>query len=123
MLSNAANSHEPPQAASTSDVHAPSSNTAAVVTYAAGAAGVKHCLAGVYFSYNGTPTNGNLKIEDGSGNTVFSADITAAGPGYFPFFPPLKGTAATALIITLAAGGSGVSGKVTGRHWTESESV
>src|SRR5947209_7971219 len=119
-VSNAINQHETPIAASTSDANLPASNTAAVITYAAGSAGVQHCLSGVAWSYSAAPTNGNLKIEDGSGNTIFSVDITAAGPGFIPFNPPKKGTAATALIITLAAGGTGISGKINAcGHWTE----
>jgi hypothetical protein len=108
------------RAAASTNVHAPASNTAAVVTYSAGGSGVAHVISGVAWSYGGAPTSGNLKIEDGSGTTVFSVDVTAAGPGFIPFNPPLKGTANTAMIVTLAAGGSGVSGKVSvlGK-WTE----
>ena len=95
----------------TGDVHAPSSNTAAVLTYSA-VSDRRHALTGVAWSYSAAPTGGNLKIEDGSGTTVFSVDVTAAGPGFIPFDPPLAGRANTALIVTLAAGGSGVSGKV-----------
>ncbi len=96
---------------STSDVHAPSSNTAAVLTYSA-VTGQRHVLSGLAWSYSATPTSGNLKIEDGAGTTIFSLDITTAGPGFVPFAPPLSGSASTALIVTLAAGGSGVSGKL-----------
>lgn len=102
----------------TSDVHAPSSNTAAVLTYAA-VSDRRHVLSGVAFSYSAAPTNGNLKIENGSGTTVFNLDISAAGPGFIPFDPPLEGSLNTALIITLAAGGSGISGKVNAlSHWS-----
>lgn len=100
-----------PTTAATTNVHAPSSNTAAVITYAAGGAGVSHTISAIAWSYSAAPTAGNLKIEDGSGTTVFSVDVTAAGPGFIPFARPLKGTANTAMIVTLAAGGSGVSGK------------
>jgi hypothetical protein len=117
-IQNAVSSHELPVASSTSDVATPSSNAAATLNYAA-AAGTNHCLGQVTWSYSGTPTGGNLKIEDGSGNTVFSMDITAGGPGNIVFGPPKRGSANTALIITLAAGGSGVSGKLSATHWTE----
>ena len=100
------------QPANAANKHEPASNTAAVITYAAGGAGVSHVISGVAWSYNDDPTGGNLKIEDGSGTTVFSVDITAAGPGFFVFPEPLRGTANTALIITLAAGGASVTGKV-----------
>ena len=82
-------------------------------------AGVSNVLALVAWSYDNTPTAGSLTIEDGSGTTVFKVDITAAGPGFIPFDPPLKGTANTALIATLAAGGAGVSGIVNLHTWTE----
>ncbi len=96
----------------TTDVHAPSSNTAAVITYAATTA-KSHVLTGIVWSYSGTPTAGNLKIENGSGTTVFSIDITGGGPGVIYFDPFKAGSINTAMIITLAAGGSGISGKVS----------
>jgi hypothetical protein len=120
-IANAINQHELPILDSTSDVSAPASNTAAAITYAAGAAGVQHCISGIAWSFSTAPTVAtNLSIQDGSGNTVFSIDITAAGPGAINFIPPKKGTAATQMIITLAAGGSGVTGKLSILgHWTE----
>jgi hypothetical protein len=101
---------------STTDV-ASATNGLAAVTYA-GQAGYKHVLSGVGWSYNATPTGGNLKIEDGAGNTVFSIDITAAGPGAFDFPVPLAATAGNDLVITLSAGGSAVVGRVNALgHW------
>jgi hypothetical protein len=117
---NAINEHETPIAASTNDTNAPATNTNAVLTYAAAGAGVSHCLGGVAWSYiGGTPT-GLLKIEDGAGNIVFQVDIGAAGYGQINFLPPKKGTANTALIVTLTAGGAGITGKISAlSHWTE----
>lgn len=92
------------------DVHAPTSNTAAVVTYAA-VTGKSHNLEGVAWSYSAAPTGGNLKIEDSAGNTVFTIDITSAGAGFFPFRK--RGTEGRVMTITLAAGGAGVTGKVS----------
>jgi hypothetical protein len=110
----------PAVAGSTGDVHAPSSNAAAVVTYAAAGAGVAHAISGMAWSYDLDPTGGSLKIEDGAGSTVFHVAVTSKGPGFFVFPQPKKGSANTALIITLAAGGSGVTGKVNAlNHWTE----
>lgn len=91
--------------------YATGSNAAAVVTVAAVAAKC-HAVSGVAWSYSGSPTSGSLTIENGSGTTVFSLDITAAGPGSVLFGKPMRGAANTALIVTLAAGGSGVVGKV-----------
>lgn len=104
------------RATTTANIHAPTSNTAAVVTKAA-VTGQKTYCAGVYWSYTAAPTNGNLKIEDVSGTTVFNLDITAAGPGFVQFEPPIFGTANSAFIVTLAAGGSGISGKVNINAW------
>lgn len=113
---------EAPVACAAADVHAPAANTAAVVTYA-GSAGVKHVITGIAWSYyGGIPTNGNLIIEDVSGTTVFNVDIHEEGPGAYYFHKPKKGAAVnTAMIITLAAGGAGITGKVSIlSHWTES---
>jgi hypothetical protein len=106
------------KAGASGNVHEPAANTAAVVAKAAGGAGVSNVLALVAWSYDGDPTAGSLIIADGA-STVFKVDITAAGPGFFTFAPPLKGTANTALVATLAAGGSGVSGIVSLHTWTE----
>jgi hypothetical protein len=103
------------------DVHAPAVNTAAVVTYAAVAA-VKHVITGIAWSYvGGVPVGGNLMIEDISGTTVFSMDISDQGAGVITFPRPKVSAAANkAMIITLAAGGAGVTGKVSVLgHWTE----
>ena len=72
------------------------------------------------WSYNATPTDGTLYIEDGVGNVVFRVDIPIAGSGAVYFNPPRHGWLNTALIITLEAGGTDVTGKVsvTG-HWKE----
>jgi hypothetical protein len=119
-VANAINHHEVPIADATSDNNTPATNTNAVITYAAAGAGQVNVISGVAWSYSAAPTGGRLKIEDGSGNIVFDIDITAAGPGFIPFRPPKKGTANTALILTLYAGGSGVQGKVNALGaWTE----
>lgn len=108
--------------ADTGDVHAPSSNVAAVVTYPASTDGSSHHISGIAWSYAGAsdPTGGNLKVEDGSGNVVFTMDVTAKGAGVIDFVPHKRGTANRAMIITLAAGGSGITGKLSvPAHWTE----
>jgi len=107
------------KSAAVADVNAPGANAAAVITYAAAGAGVSHVLGGVAWSYDADPTGGRLTITD-DGNTVFDVNITSKGPGFFTFPRPKKGTANKALVITLAAGGSGVTGKVNATsHWTE----
>jgi len=104
---------------STADVHAPAANTAAQISYAA-AVKRSHVVSGVAWSYSGAPTGGNLKLEDGAGSTVFALDISTAGAGLIVFPRPRRGSPNTALIVTLAAGGAGVSGKLSVlNHWEE----
>ena len=101
------------------DVNAPAVNTAAVVTYGA-AANAVHAITGVAWSYDGgIPVGGNLLIEDVAGTTVFSIDITEEGPGFFIFPNPKRSAVVnTAMIITLAAGGAGITGKLSIlNHW------
>ncbi len=98
----------------TGDVSYPASgNTAAVVTYAADPYNA-HVIQEVYFSYNGAPTSGTLKIEDGSGVVVFNEDVVSSGNGAVDFSGNngFKGSNNTAMIITLSAAGSGVTGKL-----------
>ena len=102
---------------STGDVHEPAANTAAVVTYAADASR-GHVITGIAWSYSAAPTGGSLKVENGAGSTVFSVSVTAAGPGEYIFPVPKLGSVNTAMIITLAAGGASVTGKVSVlNHW------
>lgn len=114
------NGNTPTDLVETGDVHAPVANTAAVVTYTA-VAGRCHVLSGLAWSYSGAdPTGGNLKIENGSGNVVFTIDITTQGAGFIPFPIPKRGSVNTAMIITLASGGGSAVGKVSVlNHWTE----
>ena len=111
---------EAPVAAASGDVHEPAANTAAVVTYAA-SSGLKHVITGIAWSYTGGIPSGSLKVEDVSGTTVFVMGITEEGAGIITFPKPKKAAAAnTAMIVTLAAGGSGVTGKVSVlNYWTE----
>jgi len=101
------------------DVNAPAANTPAVVTYA-GVVGAQHCISGVAWSYAGDdPTNGNLAVADGA-VTIFTMDITTEGAGFVMFPSPKRGRVATAMVVTLAAGGAAVTGKVSVlNHWTE----
>lgn len=89
---------------------------AAVVTYAADV-DKRHVLAGVSFSYSAAPTGGGLRIEDGSGTTVFEADITAAGINQLIFDPPLQTSRNKAMVVTLLAPGGAVVGKVNCQHF------
>lgn len=99
---------------------APAANTAAVITFAA-AAGQRHHLVSVAWSYSAAPTGGRLTVEDGAGVFVFDVDITAAGPGSKDFLWPIRGEVNTAMVVTLAAGGAGVSGKLNAYKYTEAK--
>lgn len=92
------------------DVHAPAVNTAAVITRAA-VPGSRHKIYRISASYNAAPTGGNLQITDG-GTVVYSEDITAAGPFERKFDPPIAGNINSAVVITLAAAGAAVTGKL-----------
>lgn len=87
------------------------SNADAVITIAAVTSTVI-TLDQVSFGYDGDPTAGHLKIESPSGTILQEWPITAKGPGVFSFRDGLAGAVGQAVIITLAAAGSGVVGYV-----------
>lgn len=90
--------------------YATATNAAATVTYSAAGAGISHAIDGIAFSLSANPASAvSLTVTDGS-NTIYSTDILAGGAGFIPLRG--RGSANTALTITLAAGGSGVVGKV-----------
>ncbi len=93
-------------------------NAAAVVRYEAAGRFKRHAWEEVSYGYSAAPTSGRLTIEDGSGNFVFQQVVGTAGPHRAEFTPTTHGTANTALIFTLSAGGPGASGtlSVMGHH-------
>ncbi|MBU1067397.1 hypothetical protein KKE60_06390 [Patescibacteria group bacterium] len=93
------------------DINAPAANTAAVVTYVADATH-QHQIGGVVWSYTGgIPTGGSLIITD-AGAIVFSIDIPDEGVGPITFPSPIIAALVnTAMVVTLAAGGAGITGK------------
>lgn len=96
--------------AAAANFNAPAANTAAVVTFAASGSAA-HVLGGVAYSYDVTPVGGNLTIKDGT-TVIFNLDIALATAGVIQFNPPLRITKNAAMVLTLAAGGSGSTGKV-----------
>ena len=98
--------------------HYPASNTAAVITIAA-VAGFQHFIHGVQWSYSAEPTGGRLTVTVNA-VTVWDADVISGGPGGFSFEIP--GGTNQAVVITLAAGGAGITGKLNCQHTTESSS-
>jgi hypothetical protein len=104
--------------ATTANTHGPAAATAAVLTFAALSTG-RWVLPGVEWSYDAAPTGGSLQVEDGSGTVVWKVNITAAGPGFIPFSPPICGSENTAMIVTLASGAGAVVGKVNARPFKD----
>jgi hypothetical protein len=107
-----------PVLCSTSDVHAPAVNTNAVISYS-GDPSQRHVISGIAWSYTGgTPVGGSLQITDG-GAVVFIVDIDKSGPGGYEFPRPKMGMATnSAMVITLAAAGAGITGKLSiENHW------
>jgi len=95
--------------------HAPNANAAAVITVAA-LASIRTVVDKVWGGYDLTPNgvNGSLSVVV----TVLGSLVTlampvpAAGPVILDFKPPIQGDVATAITITLATGGVGVTGKI-----------
>jgi hypothetical protein len=85
-------------------------NAAATITLTA-VTGLRHLLVGIWWSYSATPTGGRLTTTGLQGDQV-DMDIIAGGPGPI-FAPPAVGQVGIDVAVTLAAGGSGVTGKVT----------
>lgn len=104
-----------PVDADAGNVHVPAANTAAVLTFAA-VVGQRHVFIFIVWSYSGAPTGGRLTITDG-GTTVLDIDITAGGPG--DLAPQLRGEINSAMVVTLAAGGAGITGKLNVYKYTE----
>lgn len=86
----------------------PAANTAAVITLSAKDER-RHVVHFVQWSYSAAPTGGKLTITRG-GVTEFDVDITAAGPGGFNLY--FAGKVNEAVVITLAAGGAAIVGKL-----------
>lgn len=102
--------------ASSADVAYGTNNADCTLLYPAAGPGICHELGGITWGYFNTPsgTASSIRIEDGSGNTVFMAPVTAGGAGFHTFAPRKRFTANTDLRVILSAGGAGVSGVVTG---------
>lgn len=111
--------HKPSLPLSANHNNAPSAHTAAVVTFDADTTR-KNVITSLIFGYSGGTPVGSIKVEDGSGTTVFGP-IPVAGQGTWQikFDPPLAGSTNTALIVTLADGGSGVTGAVYANGYRE----
>lgn len=86
-------------------------NTAVTATYAA-VPGQRHRLTLCSWSYSAAPTAGRLTVVDGA-TTVVDVDIAATGQGALPLPPGgIVGTTNQAMVVTLAAAGAAVVGKL-----------
>jgi hypothetical protein len=98
-------------------------NTAQTVTQAAAGAGLRNMLTGLTVSWSGAaPAAGaNVQVKDGA-TVIWDAYIGQAGATQgsndFEFTAPLRGTANTALSVTVAAGGAGATTKVSAQGQT-----
>lgn len=102
--------------ATTSELHVPADNTAAVITRAA-ETDIAHVVYEITWSLFGTgtlaATASNLKIEDGS-DTIFDMDISAKGQDQVIFPLGKRGHSGRAMTITLEAGGAAnIQGKLS----------
>lgn len=91
-------------------VSATATNAAATITLGA-VSGIKHYILGILFSYSAAPTGGKLTSTGLNGDQL-DIDVTAAGAAPL-IAPPAIGASGSAVTITLAAGGSGIVGKLT----------
>jgi len=97
--------------------HAPAANTDAVCTLAA-EAGTRHALKKVWFSYDADPAGSITIVATVKGvETTFKLDVTVKGVDRIDFSElAMVGDANTAITITLAAGGQGVTGKLVAMY-------
>lgn len=93
-------------------------NTVAPVNLPAPGAGLHWVIGSVEWGYSGAPTGGQLTITDG-GAEVFRVYITAGGPGTLQWSPAKRFTDNAAVVVSLSAGGAGVSGVVNVHAWVE----
>jgi hypothetical protein len=104
--------------AATANVSAPAANTAATITVTAVAA-KKHKLVKIGYSYNATPTGGNIKVEAPAGTVMWTMDVGALGEKLIDFAYPLAMPVNTNMVVTLAAAGATVTGKLNIQYLSE----
>ncbi len=88
----------------------PAVNTAAAWTLAANS-NQGWAIKQIIFGYGANPTTGSLTIVWGANTQTYP--ITNGGPGPLIFDPPRVFPINTAIVLTLAAGGSGISGTIS----------
>lgn len=122
-LPRAFSQHEEPTLAVAQDTVVGASGAQAQIVYPAPGGNKVHAIGGLIWSYSAAPTGGGITITDGTGNTIFQADITAAGPGFFLWIPPKHSAANSTLTISLLAPGGAILGKLNVNHWIENQDI
>lgn len=84
---------------------------AAVTVTLVGQAAQRHKAHQVTWSYSAAPTNGRVNSSGLQGDEL-DFDVTAGGPGGLALPPSSYGGVAGNVTFTLAAGGSGIVGKL-----------
>jgi hypothetical protein len=80
-------------------------------------------ISQIFVSYDVAPTNGAIKVEvynaadDAVESTPINHPITSEGLGPIEFSPPMRFTPGRRVVVTLAAGGSGITGKLFINKW------
>lgn len=80
-----------------------------VFTFADPGDGFSIVVGSISWSYSDDPTGGSWTLSDGT--TSLSGDVVTGGPGFIIFNPPLKFADSTAVSLTMAAGGDGITAK------------
>ena len=96
--------------ADVTDQSSPAANIAAIVQKNA-VAGSKYRVYKLLWSYNAAPTSGRLYLQFAN-RVVRDVHVTAAGPGFIPFCPPLDAAVGEAVAATLVAAGASVTGRL-----------
>lgn len=91
--------------------YATATNAAATITYSAGGSGVFHAFWGISWSLSAVPASAIVLSVTDNGTTIFAVGVTNSGPGFIPICKR-NATANTDLVISLAAAGSGIIGRV-----------
>ena len=111
--------HNLPASALAAGKKAEATNAAATVTLAAAGAGIPWVLGSISWSLSTNPgTAVELTVTVG-GTEMLSFDVTQGGPGQLRWERGLRGADNAAMVISLAAGGTGVVGKVNVEAWNE----
>ncbi len=90
---------------------------AATLGLSAPGAGYAWTVGMVRWGYDAAPTGGGVTVSDGT--TSEAVPITAAGPGFMPYDPPIQFKDNGAVTITLAAPGGSVVGKLGVSAWIQ----